>query len=354
MEIIERLTNSEHEKVLFGFDPESGYRGIIAIHSTVLGPAVGGTRLWNYSSEEDALADALRLSRGMTYKNALPGLPLGGGKSVIISDPKPADRDAIFRAHGRFVETLGGLYITAEDVGTSPSDMEIVRTETDHVAGLLDQSGDPSPITARGVFRAMQASARYLWNTDELSGVAVAIQGCGHVGYYLAKNLAAAGARLIVSDLDPEKVSRLVEEFDAVAVGADDIFGVTADIFAPCALGGIINDLAIPQLRVRIVAGAANNQLLEERHGEMLWERAILYAPDYAANAGGVFNGCMELLGWDPARAGKKVDEIYDTILTIYETANAEGIPTNKAADRIAENRLRAAGGNARRKASLC
>jgi leucine dehydrogenase len=199
----------------------------------------------------------------------------------------------------------------------------------------------------------MQASVRYLWNTDKLSGAAVAIQGCGHVGYYLAKNLAAAGARLIVSDLDAEKVSRLVEEFNAVAVGADDIFGVTADIFAPCALGGIINDRTIPQLRVRIVAGAANNQLLEERHGEMLRERAILYAPDYAANAGGVFNGCMELLGWVPERASKKVDEIYDTILTICETANAEGIPTNKAADRIAENRLRTAEGNARRKASL-
>jgi leucine dehydrogenase len=345
MEIFEKVTNSGHEKVLFGRDSPSGYRGIIAIHSTVLGPAVGGTRFWNYASEEEALTDVLRLSRAMTYKNALPGLPLGGGKSVIIGDNKAVNREAIFRAHGRFVEALGGRYITAEDVGTSPSDMEIMRGETSHVGGLAGGAGDPSPITARGVFRAMQASAKYLWNGDDLSGVTVALQGCGHVGYHLAKNLNAAGAKLIVSDVDAEKVSRVVDEFKATAVQPADIFGVSADILAPCALGGVINDRTIPQLRVRIVAGAANNQLLEERHGEMLKERDILYAPDYAANVGGVFNGCIELLGWEPERASEKVDEIYDTILTIFETAKAEGISTNKAADRIAENRLRAAGG---------
>jgi leucine dehydrogenase len=345
MEIFERVTNSDHEKVLFARDSASSYRGIIAIHSTALGPAVGGARFWNYANEDEALADALRLSRGMTYKNALPALPLGGGKSVIIGGSNLLDREAIFRSHGRFVETLGGSYITAEDVGTSPSDMEIVRRETSHVAGLLDHSGDPAPITARGVFRAIQASAKYLWNSDRLSGVTVAIQGCGHVGYHLAKKLNEVGAKLMVSDVEADKVSRMVEEFKASAVRPDDIFGVSADIFAPCALGGVINNQTIPQLRVRIVAGAANNQLLEERHGEMLNERGILYAPDYAANAGGIFNGCTELLGWEPERAAKKVDEIYDTILTIFETAKAEGISTNKAADRIAENHLRAEGG---------
>jgi leucine dehydrogenase len=343
MEIIEKETNSGHERVLFGRDSASGYRGIITIHSTVLGPAVGGTRLWNYASEDEALADALRLSRGMTYKTALPGLPLGGGKSVIIGNGSLLNREAIFHAHGRFVETLGGRYVTAEDVGTSPSDMETVRKETNHVAGLLDRSGDPAPITARGVFRAIQASAKYLWSSDQLSGVTVAIQGCGHVGYHLAKNLNEVGAKLIVSDVDNDKVARVVEEFKASAVQPDDIFRVSADIFAPCALGGVINDRTIPQLHASIVAGSANNQLLEDRHGEILKERGILYAPDYAANAGGIFNGCIELLGWDSERAVKEVDEIYQTILTIFEAANAEGISTNKAADRIAENRLQAA-----------
>ena len=343
MEIFEKVTNSEHEKVFFGRDSASGYRGIIAIHSTVLGPAIGGTRLWDYSSEEEALTDALRLSRGMTYKNALPGLPFGGGKAVIIGEA--VNREAIFRSHGKFVETLGGKFITAEDVGTSPGDMEIVRSETRHVGGLLRGAGDPSPYTARGVFRAMQASAKFVWNTEDLSGVTVALQGCGQVGYELSKRLNAAKARLIVSDVDAQKLSRVIEEFNAVAVQPEDIFSVSADIFAPCALGGVINELTIPQLRGLIVAGAANNQLLEERHGHALKERGILYVPDYAANAGGVFSGCIDLLGWEPERAANKVDEIYYTVLKILETAKAEGIPTNKAADSIAEDHLRAARG---------
>lgn len=340
MEIIEKVTNSGHEKVLFGRDSESGYRGIIAIHSTALGPAVGGARFWNYGTEEEALTDALRLSRGMTYKTALAGLPLGGGKSIIIGDNKTLKREALFRAHGRFVDVLGGRYITAEDVGTSPADMEIVRQETRHVGGLLGLSGDPSPFTARGVFRAIQASAKYLWNNDDLSGATVAVQGCGHVGYHLAKMLGEAKANLIVADVNDKSVARVLDEVDAKVVHPDDIYGASADIFAPCALGGVINDQTIPRLRAQIIAGAANNQLLEDRHGEMLKERSILYAPDYAANAGGVFNGCRELLGWEPERASKKVEEIYDTILRIFETAQAEGITTNKAADRLAEDRL--------------
>ena len=340
MEITEKRTNTEHEKVLIARDAATGYCGIIAIHSSVLGPAIGGTRLWNYSSEEEALTDALRLSRGMTYKNALPGLPLGGGKAVIIGDGKTLDREAIFRAHGRFIETLGGCFITAEDVGTSPADMEIVRRETSHVGGLPSGAGDPSPFTARGVFRAMQAAASYVWNVGDLSRVRVAIQGCGNVGYHLAKSLNAVGAKLIVSDVDARKVSHVVEEFNATAVRPEEIFGVRADIFAPCGLGGVINDQTISQLSARIVAGAANNQLLEERHGELLKERGILYVPDYAANAGGVFSGCIDLLGWDRERAWNKVDEIYDTIWNIFEIAKTEGISTNKAADMIADKRL--------------
>jgi len=343
MEITEKVTNTDHEIVLIGRDAASGYHGIIAIHSTSLGPAVGGTRFWTYASEEEALTDALRLSQGMTYKNALAGLPLGGGKSIIINNNKTSNREALLRAHGRFVDTLNGRYITAEDVGTSPADMEIVRLETKHVAGLLGGSGDPSPYTARGVFRAIQASTRFLWETDDLSGVTVAIQGCGHVGYNLAKLLHEAGAKLIVTDVDDRRTSRVVKAFAADTIAIDDIFSVRADVFAPCALGGVLNDRTIPELKVKIVAGAANNQLLEERHGAMLRERNILYAPDYVANAGGVLNGCTELLGWDAEYALRKVDEIYDTTLRIFESAQAQGLTTNEAADLLAEERLKTA-----------
>jgi len=341
MEIYEKKTNSKHEKVLVGREPESGYHGIIAIHSTVRGPAVGGTRVWNYANEEDALRDVLRLSRGMTYKNALAELPLGGGKAVIIADNKTLNRDAIFMAHGRFVEALGGNFVTAEDVGTSPSDMEIVRRETTHVAGLLSGTGDPSPYTARGVFRAMQAAAKFAWNREELAGVTVALQGCGNVGYNLAKHLHAAGAKLIVCDVDPQKTARLGEEFNATVVATEEIVTVEADIFAPCALGGVLNDQTIPKLPAQIVAGAANNQLLEDRHGEMLKDRGIVYVPDYAANSGGVYSGCIELLGWKPEHVSQKVDEIYNTVLNILELARAEDISTSRAADHIAESRFK-------------
>ena len=344
MEITETRTNINHEQVLIAHDVLSGYHGIIAIHSTSLGPAVGGTRFWNYVSEEEALTDALRLSHGMTYKTALAGLPLGGGKSIIIGENTTLNREPLLRAHGRFVDTLKGRYITAEDVGTTPADMEIVRLETQHVAGLLGRSGDPSPYTARGVFRAIQASTRFRWDTDNLSGLTVAIQGCGHVGYHLAKLLHAAGAKLIVTDVTDNNMSGVVAEFAAETVGPDEIFSVRADVFAPCALGGVINDRTIPELKVQIVAGAANNQLLEERHGAALRDRNILYAPDYVANAGGVLNGCVELLGWEAEHAARKVDEIYETMLRIFESAQAQGITTNKAADRLAEDRLRRAG----------
>ena len=319
---------------------DGDYRGLIAIHSTKLGPAVGGTRFWKYESDEAAIKDLLRLARGMTYKNALAGIPFGGGKSIVLRPEATIDREQIFRAHGRFVESFGGRYITAEDVGTNPDDMAIVRRETKHVAGLYGLSGDPSPFTARGVFCAVQAAAKHRWGSEWLAGKTVALQGCGNVGYHLASYLHKAGARLIVSDVDPSKVDRLVKEFGGVVVAPDEIYGSDADIFAPCALGGIINDDTIPQFKVEIIAGGANNQLLEERHGDELERREILYAPDYAANAGGIINGCRELLGWEASQSAAKVDEIYETVLDIFRTAEAEGIPTYKAADHLAETRL--------------
>jgi len=342
MNITEKLTNT-HELVLIGRDDAIGYHGIIAIHSTALGPAVGGTRFWNYDSEDEALTDALRLSHGMTYKSALAGLPLGGGKSIIIGNHSARDRTALLRAHGRFIETLKGRYVTAEDVGTSPADMEIVRLETQHVAGLIGRSGDPSPYTARGVYRAIQASSQFLLNRFELSGLAVAIQGCGNVGYHLAKLLHEAGARLSATDVNSENLSRVVDEFGAEAVKPNEIFSVKADVFAPCALGGVLNDETIPQLQVQIVAGSANNQLLEQRHGAMLRDRSILYAPDYVANVGGVLNGCVELLGWTSEQSLEKINAVYDTILKIFKSAAEQAITPNEAADRLAEERLRGA-----------
>jgi leucine dehydrogenase len=343
MELFDKLAEMGHEEIALGSDPESGYRGIVAIHSTRLGPALGGTRFWSYATDEEAITDALRLSRGMTYKNAVAGLNLGGGKSVIIGDNRTKDREAIFRAHGRLVESLGGKYITAEDVGTSTSDMEFVRMETNHVAGLAGKSGDPSPVTAHGVFRAIQASAKERWGSDDLTGKTVAIQGCGSVGRYLAHELHEAGAKLIVTDIDPERAKRVARETGADIVEPDAIYDVTADIFAPCALGGILNDDTIPKLKVEIVAGGANNQLLEERHGDALEQRGILYTPDYVANAGGVINVYGEVAGWDSERALTKADEIYETVLRVFEIAKADKIPSYEAADRLAERRLREA-----------
>jgi leucine dehydrogenase len=335
---ITKLEIAGYERIASATDGD--YRGFVAIHSTKLGPAVGGTRFWRYENDEAAIKDLLRLARGMTYKNALAGIPFGGGKSIVLRPDGAIDREKIFRAHGRFVETFGGRYITAEDVGTNPDDMAIVREETKHVAGLRGLSGDPSPFTARGVFRAMQAAAKHRWGFDSLEGKTIALQGCGNVGYHLAANLHKAGATLFASDVDPAKVNRLISEFGAVAVPPGEIYAVDADVYAPCALGGTINDDTIPKFKVEIIVGGANNQLLEARHGDALEKRGILYAPDYAANAGGIINGCRELLGWEPSQSLAKVDEIYDTILNILTTATAEGISTYKAADRLAAKRL--------------
>jgi leucine dehydrogenase len=340
MKLFDALAEMGHEEIVMCSDPSVGYKGILAVHSTKLGPALGGTRFWQYATDEEAITDALRLSRGMTYKNAVAGLHLGGGKSIIIGDNKTRDREKIFRAHGRFVQTLGGRYITAEDVGTSTKDMSYVQMETKHVAGLAGKSGDPSPVTAHGVFRAVQASANRKWGSDSLEGKTVAIQGCGSVGSYLAKELHEAGARLIVSDIDAAKTEKVAKATGAKVVKGNAIFAAVADIFSPCALGGIINDKTIPMLKVEIVAGGANNQLLEERHGDELQRRGILYAPDYVANAGGVINVYGEVAGWDAQRALDKADDIYDTILKVFDIAEAKKIPTYEAADRLAELRL--------------
>ncbi len=340
MEIFELLTERNHEQLVFWNEPALGYKGIIAIHDTTMGPALGGTRFWNYETEAEAIVDALRLSRGMTYKAAITGLNLGGGKSVIIGDNRTKDREMIFRAHGRAVESLDGRYITAEDVGTSPDDMEFVHMETEHVVGMVGRSGDPSPVTAYGVYRGIKACAAHRYGDDSLDGKHVAVQGAGHVGYYLCQDLAAEGAKLTITDIDPERVQRVVDAFGATAVEPDAIYGVDAEIFAPCALGAVVNDDTIDQFKFEIVAGAANNQLARAHHGEALKERGILYAPDYVINAGGLINVYGELEEWSAERSKRKAGDIYNTLLRIFELAESENLPTSEAADRSAESRI--------------
>jgi leucine dehydrogenase len=343
--VFSQMQTMGHEQVLLSHDPSCGYLGIIAIHDTTLGPALGGTRFWQYANTDEAITDALRLARGMTYKSAVAGINLGGGKSVIIGDNRRPDREALFRAHGRFIETLGGRYITAEDIGTSPADMEYIKLETDHVAGLLGLSGDPSPVTAYGVYVGMKAAAKVRWGNDSLAGRTVAVQGAGKVAYHLMQHLHAEGAKLIVTDIDGEKLKRAAQEFGARPVSPDVIYDQEADIYAPCALGATINDDTIPRLKVQIIAGGANNQLAEDRHGDELEKRGILYAPDYVINGGGVINVYGELHRWPVERAKKKAGEIYETLLRIFDIAKRGRIPTYRAADRLAEQRVAAVAG---------
>jgi leucine dehydrogenase len=340
MQIFETMSTQGHEQLVFWSEPTLGYRGIIAIHDTTLGPALGGTRFWNYRNDDEAIIDALRLSKGMTYKAAITGLNLGGGKSVIVGDNRTADREMIFRAHGRAVESLGGRYITAEDVGTSVDDMEFVRMETESVVGVLGRSGDPSPVTAFGIYRGIKASAMARWGSDDLADRHITVQGVGNVGHHLCGFLHDEGARLTVTDIDAARVERCVSGYGAAAVSPDAIYGVEADIFAPCALGAVINDDTLKVLKVAVVAGGANNQLAEPRHGEALRERGILYAPDYVINAGGLVNVFGELEGWDEDRSLRKAGEIYQTVLRIFQRADADGVPPSVAADRLAEHRI--------------
>ena len=332
-----------HEQVVFCSDAETGLKAIIAVHSTALGPAVGGCRLWDYASDEAALDDVLRLSRGMTYKNAMAGLPLGGGKSVIIGDAKTIKSEALFRAFGRMVHRLSGSYYSAEDVNITTGDIMTVNKETPFVAGLEGKSGNPAPFTALGTYRGIKAAAKHKFGTDDLTGKTIAVQGLGSVGFYLCERLHKDGANLIVTDINQDAVHRAVSQFGAVAVSIDDIYGVDADIYAPCALGATINDNTIDKLKVSIVAGCANNQLREARHGEILRQKGILYAPDYVINAGGIINVAFEMRpeGYSEQESTAKVMAIYDTLLNIFQRADAENKPTSEIADVMAQEIIR-------------
>ncbi|KWX87842.1 leucine dehydrogenase [Paenibacillus riograndensis] len=343
MNLLETMQQSDYEEVVFCQDRQSGLKAIIAIHDTTLGPALGGTRMWAYASEEAALTDVLRLSRGMTYKNAVSGLNLGGGKAVIIGNPKADKNEAMFRAFGRYIQGLNGRYITAEDVGTTEDDMNLIHEETEYVTGVSEtygSSGNPSPATAYGVYQGMKAAALEAFGTDSLEGRTVAVQGVGNVAYHLCSYLHQEGARLIVTDIDKEAVRRALEAYGAKAVSPEDIYSVACDIYAPCALGATVNDQTISQLKARVIAGAANNQLQEARHGDLLHELGIVYAPDYVLNAGGVIHIADELNGYNRERAYKKVGEIYRNIRRVFEISAEQGIPSYLAADRLAEERI--------------
>ncbi|MBE3596513.1 MAG: Glu/Leu/Phe/Val dehydrogenase [Hydrogenibacillus sp.] len=339
------MQDFDYEQVVFCQDASSGLKAIIAIHDTTLGPALGGARMWPYASEEEALTDVLRLARGMTLKSAAAGLDLGGGKAVIIGDPRKDKSEALFRAFGRCVASLGGRYITAEDVGTTVQDMEMIYQETDFVTGVspaFGSSGNPAPVTAFGVYQGMRAAAEKAFGTPELRGRAIAVQGCGNVAYHLARHLHEEGARLIVTDLYEDNVRRFVQEFEAEAVAPEAIYDVQADIFSPNALGGILNDETVPRLRARVVAGAANNQLADARHAAALVERGIVYAPDFVINAGGVINVADELYGYNRERVMKKVETLYDKVKHIFAVADREGITPHDAAERLALERIEA------------
>jgi leucine dehydrogenase len=346
MDVFGKLSTYDFGEVHFRLDKATQLRAIVAIHDSRLGPALGGCRFIEYDTDEAAYVDALRLARGMTYKAALAGLAHGGGKSVIIKPKTRFDRVALFRSFGRFIEDLRGHYITAEDSGTGLEDMEIVRTVTKHVTGIDPShggSGDPSPFTALGVRRGIEACVKFKLGRADLQGVHVAVQGVGHVGYHLCKELHAAGAKLTVADVDPHKSERAKREFGAAIAKLDEIAHVECDVFAPCALGAGINDETVPHLRAPIVAGAANNQLAEPRHGNDLHARGILYAPDYAINAGGLVNVAQEVLGYDPKLARERTMKIFDTIWEICDRSKKLNAPTYKVADIMVEEKLAAA-----------
>ena len=343
MKLFEQLGAHDYGEVHFKLDKATGLRAIVAIHDTRLGPALGGCRFIPYDSDDAALTDALRLARGMTYKAALAGLAHGGGKSVLMRPPGRFDRVALFRSFGRFIEDLRGHYITAEDSGTGLEDMEIIRSVTKNVTGVDPShggSGDPSPFTALGVRRGIEAAVKFKLGKDTLAGLTVAVQGVGHVGSHLCRELHAAGAKLTVADVDTLKAERAHRELGAKTVPIDEIAHVPCDVFAPCALGAGLNDQTIPNLHTPIVAGAANNQLAEPRHGDDLHARGILYAPDYAINAGGLINVAEEVKGYDASKAREGTLHIYDTMMEIFERSKRLAAPTHKVADMLVEEKL--------------
>lgn len=337
--IFNEVNFDDHEQVVFVSEAKSGLKGIIAVHNTNLGPAMGGCRMWNYASEALAVNDVLRLSRGMTYKNAVAGLPIGGGKSVLIGNPKTDKTPALFEALGEALERLGGRYITAEDVGTSPQDMAHVATQTRYVAGL-GSSGDPSPYTALGCFVGAQAAVKHHFKRDTMDGLTVALQGLGHVGFDYARRLHAAGAKLVVADIDEVALERARAEFGAQVVGVDAIYDVEADIYAPCALGATLNPHTLSRLRVKIVAGGANNQLATDEVGDMLRQKKVLYAPDFVLNAGGIIKVCYEYLKKPEADVEAHVREISSTLAEIFARADREGRSTAVVADELARSRF--------------
>ena len=349
MKLFSHKEFDNHERIAFFSDEASGLKAIIAIHNTVLGPALGGCRMFPYASDEEAVTDVLRLSKGMTYKSALAGLDLGGGKTVIIGDPRQHKTPKLLKAFGRCLEKLNGHYITAEDSGTSIDDIKIIGTQTEYVAGVKERvgfdgkpgNGDPSPATAWGVFTGIKAAVGHAMKRHELENITVAIQGLGNVGYRLARHLTDAGAQVYVSDIHRDIVERAIEELGVIAVAPEDLFSLDVDVLAPCAMGAVLDDRTIPQLKANVVAGAANNQLKSARHGEALMERGILYAPDYVINAGGIIDVSHEREQYEAGRVRQHIEGIGLTLTEIFERSERDGIPTLQEADRIAEERLR-------------
>ena len=346
--VIAQMNTYDHEQVVFCQDKATGLKAIIGIHDTTLGPALGGTRMWMYHNEMEALRDVLRLSRGMTFKAAISGLNLGGGKAVIIGDSKTQKSEALFRRFGKFVHSLSGKYITAEDMGIEPRDMEYVHMETDYVTGLpesLGGSGDPSPITAYGVFLGMKAAVKEQYGTDDISGKKVMVQGVGHVGEYLIKHITEEGGKVLVSDINETLLADVAKKYNATVVDTDKVYEVDADIYAPCAMGATINDETISQFKFGVVAGSANNQLEDEqRHGEALQEKGIVYAPDFLINAGGIINVNREVAGYGRDYAMRHTKHIYDTTLDIFKRATEEKLTTHNAALKIAKDRIASVG----------
>jgi len=342
--VVGKMETMGHEQVVFCNDKVTGLKAIIAIHDTTLGPALGGTRMWNYSSEAEALQDVLRLSRGMTFKASISGLNLGGGKAVIIGDASKDKTEALMKKFGEYVDSLGGKYITAEDVGMNTKDMEYVREKTKYVTGIPESmggSGDPSPVTAYGVYMGMKASAKFKWGSDSLEGKTILVQGVGHVGENLVKHITEEGSKVYITDINLSKLAEVSEQYGAEIINGDSIYDMDMDIYAPCALGSTLNTNTINRLKCQIIAGSANNQLSDEvLHGKMIKDKGIVYAPDFLINAGGLINVYSEINGYKREESLLQTKKIYDTTLEILLKSESEDITTHKAALLIAEHRI--------------